>query len=55
MAEEVDEFIYIRKCISLGSVERIGKEELGFVWKIEGFRNDSGRCWRVGRLLYLHR
>lgn len=39
MAEEMDEFIHVRKCVSWGSVERLGKEELGFVWKI-GLRNE---------------
>lgn len=38
MAEEVDEFVHIRKCVLLGRVERLGKEELGLVWKM-GFRN----------------
>lgn len=27
MVEEVDEFIHIRKCVSLGRVERLGKEK----------------------------
>ena len=34
MAEEVDEFVHIRKCVLLGRVERLGKEELGLVWKM---------------------
>lgn len=42
MVEEVDEFIHSRECVSLGCVERLGKEKLGFVWKIEGFRNELG-------------
>lgn len=46
MVEEVDEFIHIRKCVSRGRVERLGKEKLGFVWKIGGFRNELGAFGR---------
>lgn len=31
--EEAEEFIHVGKGVSLGTVERLGKEELGWLWK----------------------
>lgn len=36
MAEEPEEFLHIRKCVSLGRVERLRKEELGY-WRVDSF------------------
>lgn len=38
IAEEVDGFIHIRKGVSLGRIERLGKKEFGLMRKKVGFR-----------------
>ena len=39
-AVEMDEFMCIRKGVSLGRVERPGKKELGLIRKRVGFRHE---------------
>ena len=47
ISEEVDEFIDIRKDVPLGQVKRLGKEELGLMWKTVELDMIVWGCWRA--------